>query len=223
MPGGKPSGGSPSGGSPSGGVAIACTGGIGSGKSTVGALLAARGATVVDADIVARQVVAPGTPGLAAVVERFGEGVLDAGGSLARARLAHLVFADPQARLDLEAIVHPAVRRRLHDDLAHARAAGLVGVAEIPLLVDGQMRRALDLDGVLLVDVPEDVALERLTTSRQMSEADARARMAAQPTRAERLAGADFVILNLGSAAELAQMVDLAWSWLSELATGVGR
>jgi dephospho-CoA kinase len=198
-------------------VVIACTGGIGSGKSSVGRLLAARGAAVLDADVLAREVVEAGTPALDAISARFGSGVLAADGSLNRAALAAIVFEDGEARRALERIVHPAVGELLEQRSEALRRRCEAVVLEIPLLVDAAVRQRYGLDGVLLVDVPEELALERLTASRHMAPDDARARIAAQPTRAERLTAADFVILNLGSPAELAEMVDRAWSWVSVL------
>ncbi len=199
------------------GVVVACTGSIGSGKSTVGRLLAGHGATVLDADQVARDVVLPGTAGFAAVVSRFGAGVVAADGSLDRAALARTVFADPAARRDLEAIVHPAVIASLRTRLEELREGGGVSVVELPLLVDATARQRYGLDGVLLVHTTEELALQRLTTERNMAEDDARARLAAQPPLAERLAWADFVVLNLGSPAELAEMAERAWCWIEGL------
>ncbi len=196
---------------------IACTGGIGSGKSTVARLLADRGAAVVDADAVARQVVEPGAPALGEIVRRFGEAIVRRDGSLDRAALAAVVFADPLARGDLESIVHPRVHEVLARLLPELAATHPVVVLELPLLVDAAARRLHHLDGVLAVDCPEDLALERLVSRRGLAESDARARLAAQPARAERIANADFVILNVGSFEELAEMVGRAWSWIASL------
>ncbi len=204
------------------GVVVACTGGIGSGKSTVGHMLAERGATVVDADALAREVVASGTTGLAEVAVRFGPGVLQADGTLDRAALAAIVFHDAAARHDLEQILHPGIGVLLSERLGRLREAGGVGVVELPLLVDADARRRYGLDGVLLVHAAEEIAVARLTAGREMGEADARARIAAQPPLAERLAGADFVILNLGSPDELNEMVDRAWLWIEGLRTDGG-
>jgi dephospho-CoA kinase len=174
---------------------------------------------VLDADAAAREVLAPGTAGLAAVEARFGPGVLAGDGSLDRAALARVVFRDASARRELEQIVHPAVVPLLRDRLAELRRQGAVGVAELPLLVDATARARYGLDGVLLVHAPEDLALERLA-ERGMDPDDARARIAAQPGLAERLAAADFVILNVGSPAELGEMVNRAWSWIVTLREG---
>jgi dephospho-CoA kinase len=192
-------------------LVVGLTGGIGSGKSTVAELLRARGATVIDADLLAREVVAPGTPGFRAVVARFGPGVVDPDGGLDRRALAGIVFADPGALADLNAIVHPAVRARIDDRLRELRTTAEAGVVvlEIPLLVESG--RSYGAAAVIVVDCPEDVALRRLVVERGMDEGDARRRMAAQLSRADRLAAADIVIDNSGSPAELAAEVDRVW------------
>lgn len=194
-------------------VVVGLTGGIGSGKSTVAALLAARGAVVVDADLLAREAVAPGTRGLADVVARFGPAVLAPDGTLNRQALADLVFADPAALADLNAIVHPVVRAAIADRLAalDGGPAPLV-VLEIPLLVESG--RSYGASAVIVVDCPEEVAVRRLVEGRGMDEADARRRMAAQASRADRLAAADLVIDNSGSRDELEREVDRAWAAL---------
>jgi dephospho-CoA kinase len=194
-------------------VVVGLTGGIGSGKSTVAALLAARGAVVVDADLLAREAVAPGTRGLADVVARFGPAVLAPDGTLDRQALADLVFADPAALADLNAIVHPVVRAAIADRLAalDGGPAPLV-VLEIPLLVESG--RSYGASAVIVVDCPEEVAVRRLVEGRGMDEADARRRMAAQASRADRLAAADLVIDNSGSRDELEREVDRAWAAL---------
>lgn len=197
-------------------VVVALTGGIGSGKSTVAALLAARGATVVDADRLAREVVAPGTPGIRQVVARFGPGVVAEDGSLDRGALADLVFGDPAALADLNAIVHPAVRAGIEERLVDLRAAGAgVVVLEIPLLIESG--RSYGAAAVIVVDCPEETALRRLAEGRGMDEADARRRMAAQISRAHRLAAADIVIDNSGPVDALAAQVDRAWAGVQRL------
>lgn len=187
---------------------VGLTGGIGSGKSTVSALLADRGALVVDYDLLAREAVEPGTPALAAIAERFGPSVIAADGSLDRPGLGAVVFADESARVDLEAITHPAIR-----DLAVARLtaapADSVVVHDHPLLVEMGMAALCDL--VVVVDVPEDVQVDRLVSLRGITEADARARLAAQSTRDERVAAADVVIDNTGSVADLEVEVGRLW------------
>lgn len=192
----------------SGRLLIGLTGGIGSGKSTVAGLLAAKGAVVIDADLLAREVVAPGTPGLAEVVQRFGDGVLAADGALDRAALGRIVFADPVARRDLEAIIHPAVRARAAG-LTSAAPAGAVVVQVIPLLVETGQQDAFDL--VVVVDVDPAVQLDRVRARDGFDEAAARRRLQAQASREARLAAADWVISNDGSPADLAALVSVFW------------
>lgn len=191
---------------------VGLTGGIGSGKSEVARLLASHGAVVVDSDRLAREVVAPGTPGLAAVVDAFGEEFLDDGGALARDRLAALVFADAAARERLNAIVHPLVAAAAAERLAGVPEDAVV-VQDVPLLVEAGLAPAFDV--VVVVDVPREVQLDRLVRQRGMSPADAEARIAAQATREERLAVADHVIPNDGTLAELAQRVSSLWVMLT--------
>jgi len=194
-------------------LVVGLTGGIGSGKSTVAALLAAKGATVIDADRLARDVVAPDTPGYAEVVARFGPGVVAAGGSLDRRALADIVFGDPAALVDLNAIVHPAVRAAIQERLAALRSASPdddVVVLEIPLLVESG--RSYGAEAVIVVDCEEDIALRRLVEDRGMDEADARRRMAAQISRAGRTNAADLLIDNSGSPADLGRQVDELWA-----------
>ncbi|MCZ2828217.1 dephospho-CoA kinase [Modestobacter sp. VKM Ac-2986] len=187
---------------------IGLTGGIGSGKSTVAALLAERGAQVVDADRIAREVVEPGTPGLAAVVAEFGDGVLTADGALDRAALASIVFGDPAARARLDGIVHPLVRARAAELVAAAPPDAVV-VQDVPLLVEtGQ---AGDFDLVLVVQADPGTRVERLV-GRGLSAADARARMASQATDEERRAVADVVLHNDGDRVALAEEVDRFWA-----------
>lgn len=190
---------------------VALTGGIGSGKSTVAAMLAERGAAVVDADDLAREAVVPGRPGYDAVVRRFGPGVVASDGTLDRSALAEVVFADPAALADLNGIVHPAVREAIAERLA-ALAGGTaeVVVLEIPLLVESG--GSYQVDAVIVVDCPEDVAVRRLVEGRGISEADVRRRMAAQATRTDRLAAADTVIDNTGPPDALTPQVDVLWS-----------
>jgi dephospho-CoA kinase len=190
---------------------VGLTGGIGSGKSTVSALLAERGAVVIDYDVLAREAVEPGGPGLAAIAERFGDGVIAADGSLDRPALASIVFADAAALADLNGITHPEIGRLA---AAHEAAAGpdAIVVHDNPLLVE--MGAAERCDVVLVVDVPEDVQIARLVGSRGMSEDEARARIAAQASREQRTGAADLVIDNTGSRDELARIVGGAWDEL---------
>jgi dephospho-CoA kinase len=189
---------------------VGLTGGIGSGKSTVAAMLAERGAVIVDADALAREAVAPGTPGLSEVVARFGRDMVADHGSLDRAALARVVFADPAALADLNAIVHPAVRAAIAERLAALDGFDGVVVLEIPLLVESG--RSYGQSAVIVVDCPEEVAVARLVDGRGMDEGDARRRMAAQVSRADRLAAADLVVDNGGSRADLEAEVDRVWA-----------
>ncbi len=187
---------------------IGLTGGIGSGKSTVAALLAERGALVVDADRIARQVVEPGTPGLAAVVAEFGEDVLAPDGSLDRPALASVVFADPAARARLDAVVHPLVRARSAEVVATAPADAVV-VNDVPLLVETGQAGSYDL--VLVVEADPATRVQRLV-ARGLTADDARARIASQATDEERRAVADVVLRNDGDRAELAAQVERFWA-----------
>ena len=189
-------------------LSIGLTGGIGSGKSTVSALLAARGAVVVDADRIAREVVEPGTPGLAAIVEAFGDGVLRPDGGLDRPALAAVVFADPGARARLDGIVHPLVRARAAE-LAAAAPPGAVVVHDVPLLVESGRREPYDL--VLVVETDLATRVARLV-GRGLSEEDARARIAVQATDEQRRAVADVVLENDGTPEDLAEQVDRFWA-----------
>ena len=187
---------------------IGLTGGIGSGKSTVSALLAERGARIVDADVLAREAVAAGSPGLAAVVDAFGDGVLSADGSLDRPALAAVVFGDPAARATLDGIVHPLVRVRAVE-LITAMPEDAVVVQDIPLLVETGQASAFDL--VLVVEADPEVRVARLV-QRGLAEDDARARIAAQATDEQRRAVADVVLDNSGTPEHLAEQVDRFWA-----------
>jgi dephospho-CoA kinase len=192
---------------------IGLTGGIGSGKSEVSRLLGRHGAVVIDADRLAREVVEPGTPGLAEVVETFGPGVLAADGSLDRPALGARVFGDDDGRRRLEAIVHPRVRARAAE-LEAAAGPDAVVVHDIPLLVEtGQ---ADGFDGVIVVDVPAEVQVQRLVTQRGMSEDEARSRIAAQASREQRTGVADWIIDNTGSLADLEATVARVWKELRD-------
>ena len=197
-------------------VVVGLTGGIGSGKSTVAALLARRGAVVVDADQLARDCTAPGGAAYEAVVSRFGPDVVSADGAIDRARLAAVVFADPAARADLEAIIHPCVRAGVAARVAGEAGTDHVVVVEIPLLAESPAARA-GLEVIVVVDCPEDEAVSRLVRNRGMTEADAGARVAAQASRAERLSIADYVVDNAGGRDELDNAVERCWEWLEAL------
>lgn len=187
---------------------VGLTGGIGSGKSTVARRLVARGAVLVDSDAIAREVVAPGTDGLAEVVAAFGKGVLDASGALDRPALAAVVFGDPAARERLNAVVHPRVRARSAELIAAAPADAVV-VQDVPLLVEGGMAPLFALVVVVHADAEERV--RRLVELRGMPEADARARIAAQADDAARRAAADVWLDNSGDERDLEAAVDALW------------
>ena len=198
-------------------LVVGLTGGIGAGKSTVAEMLAARGAVVVDADRVARQVVEPGTPAHAALVARFGPGIVDDEGGIDRAALAAMVFGDPAALADLNAITHPAIGVEMVRQRDEHAGTDRVVVMDIPLLTEAH-RQLLSLAAVVVVDVPPETALERLVDARGMDRADAEARMAAQVDRATRLSVADLVVDNSGDRAQLAGEVDRVWRAIEELA-----
>jgi len=192
-------------------VRVGLTGGIASGKSLVAAELAARGAIIIDADVLAREVVEPGTPALAAIVERFGSQVLT-DGQLDRSRLGEIVFADPLARRDLERIVHPAVRARAIELERCAEGAAVV-VHVIPLLVEtGQQQ---NFDFVVTVDVDQETQIQRLMARNGFSRAEAESRIAAQATREDRRAAADVVLDNTGTLARLRDQIAALWTVLT--------
>ncbi|MET9153742.1 dephospho-CoA kinase [Streptomyces griseoflavus] len=192
-------------------LTVGLTGGIGAGKSEVSRLLVECGAVLIDADRIAREVVEPGTPGLAAVVDAFGEDVLAADGRLDRPRLGSIVFADAEKLAVLNSIVHPLVGARSRE-LEEAAAEDAVVVHDVPLLTENGLAPLYDL--VIVVDASPATQLERLVGRRGMSEDDARARMAAQATREQRRAVADIVIDNDVPLDELAQRVKDVWSEL---------
>jgi len=198
-------------------LAIGLTGGIGSGKSSVADLLARRGAVLVDADEIAREVVEPGGPAYRSVVERFGDGVRARDGTIDRAALAGVVFSDPAALADLNAITHPIIGAVMSARLAElSRSAVAVSVVVVPLLRREHVD-ALGLRAVVVVDCTIEVAIDRLVRLRGMAEPDARARIAAQPPREDRLALADYVVDNSGTYEELEQQVDALWGWIQSL------
>ena len=193
---------------------VGLTGGIGAGKSTVSARLAARGAVIVDADALVRELQASGTPVFDAIVERFGPGVVGPDGELDRPALAAIVFGDPDALKDLNGLVHPAVGAEVLRRVAEQQGTDRVVVLDVPLLVESGRYLA---SGVIVVDVDPDLAVERLVRDRGMTEEDARARMARQVSREERRAKADLVIDNSGPPEALDEAVDRAWAWISTL------
>lgn len=190
---------------------VGLTGGIGAGKSEVSGRLAAAGAVVLDADAVAREVAEPGTPGLAEIVAAFGSGVLGPDGALDRGKLGRLVFADAGLLGKLNAIVHPLVAERMRE-LEQQAPPGSVVVHDVPLIAENGLAGSYDL--VVVVDVPVQTQAERLTRQRGMSPDEARARIAAQASRAARLAVADLVVDNSGSLADLDQRVAELWAEL---------
>ena len=197
-------------------LVVGLTGGIGSGKSTVSALLAARGAVVVDADAITRELQAAGTPVFDAMVERFGPGIVGPDGELDRPAVADLVFNDPEALADLNALVHPAVGAEIAQRMAALADTDAIVVLDVPLLVES--KRGYPVAGLLVVDVDPEVAVRRLVEQRGMREGDVRSRMSRQAIREERLAKADFVIDNGTSLERLAEQVDAAWRWIEKLA-----
>ena len=188
---------------------VGLTGGIGSGKSTVAQRFSTLGAAVIDADVLAREVVAPGSPGLAAVAERFGDEVLEDDGALNRAALGAIVFADPQARRDLESITHPLIAART-TELVQAAGDVSIVVHDVPLLVEKDMGAGYHL--VVVVDAAQEARLRRLATTRGMTEAEARSRMAAQASDEQRRAAADVWLDNDGSRDDLVVAVDRLWT-----------
>ncbi|PPG90010.1 dephospho-CoA kinase [Rathayibacter rathayi] len=190
---------------------LALTGGIASGKSTVARRLAEHGAVVVDADVLARQVVEPGEPALAAIIERFGPAVIRSDGALDRAALGTIIFSDAVARADLNAITHPAVTLRSQRLFAEAAAADpdVVVVYDVPLLAEG--RGAREFDEVVVVHAPQRTRIERLVALRGMTEEQARARVSSQASDEERLALADVVIDSSGTLDETLARTDALW------------
>ncbi len=195
-------------------IVVGLTGGIGSGKSTVSAALAELGAVVIDADATARQLQEPGQTVFMAIVHRFGNEMVAADGTLDRLALAALVFPNPDLLKDLNALTHPAIgaeiRRRMR---AHLGTDDVV-VLDVPLLIENSR---YPVAGVAVVDLPVEMAVDRLVNSRGMDEADARARIARQATREERLAKADFVIDNSGDRAALTVQIIPLWEWMRSL------
>ncbi len=194
--------------------AIGLTGGMGSGKSTVARLLAGRGATVLDADQVTRELQRPGHPVYDAIVDRFGRGVVAPDGSLDRWALATVVFGDRAALADLEGLVHPEVAAAMGARMAAAAGTDRVVVLEVPLLVEAS---GYPVAGVVVVDCPVDTAVRRLVEHRGMVEADVRARIARQAARQERLARADVVVDNAGPPEALEPQIDRVWAWIQTL------
>ena len=195
-------------------ILIGLTGGIGSGKSTVSSLLAERGAVIIDADAIARELQAPGAPLLNTLAEQFGAEIIDANGALDRVALAGIVFSDADALKNLNKIVHPAIAAEMDRRMKEQRDTNNVVVLDIPLLAENPRK---GLCGVIVVDVPVDVAVHRLVTFRNMEETDARARIAKQATREDRAKIADRIIDNSGDLESLTPQVDDVWAWAQSL------
>jgi dephospho-CoA kinase len=200
---------------------VGLTGGIGTGKSTVARMLEKRGAVVFDADILARQAVAPGTPGFDQVVERFGPNVLAPGGGLDREALASIVFSDPAARRDLEGIVHPEVRRMFAEGCEEYRDSDRVVVFSAPLLVETGMHTAFDL--LIVVSSPVATQIERLMRDRGMGERDVQARIAAQLPLEAKAEVADVLVDNEGTLEDLERRVERVWRDLDARASAGAR
>lgn len=198
-------------------IEVGLTGCIGSGKSTVAAALVRRGAVLLDADAIVVELQQPGSPTLEAMVAHFGPSILRPDGHLDRAAVAGIVFEDPQELAALNAIVHPAVRAEMaarRDELVGSEA---VIVADIPLLAEAEPERRAGLAGIVVVDVAPEVAVQRLVAGRGLTAGEARARLARQASRAERLALADFVIDNDGTPEALEEQVARCWQWIGSL------
>lgn len=192
---------------------IGLTGGIGSGKSTVASMLASRGAVLIDADAIARELVEPGEPALEALVDEFGSSILQPDGSLSRATLASIAFRDPGATERLNAIMHPRIAEESRRRMDEAPDDSVV-VYDMPLLVETGQQSLVDV--VVVVDAPEDVQIERAVGMRGLEEQDVRRRIALQASREERRSVADVVIDNSGSRDETEEQVDRLWRHLRE-------
>ncbi|MEO7397760.1 MAG: dephospho-CoA kinase [Ilumatobacteraceae bacterium] len=195
-------------------IVVGLTGGIGSGKSTVSAQLAGLGAVIIDADATARRLQHPGGSVFRAIVDRFGQGIVAADGTLDRAALAALVFPNPELLDELNALTHPAIGAAIRAQIRAQLGTDNVVVLDVALLIESGR---YPVAGVAVVDAPIDVAVERLVRLRGMDEADARARIARQASRDERLAKADYVIDNSGGRDDLIAAVPALWTWMQSL------
>ncbi|MFI5043552.1 MAG: dephospho-CoA kinase [Acidimicrobiales bacterium] len=193
---------------------IGLTGGIGSGKSTVSGALAERGAVVVDADAIVKELQSPGTVVFDEMVERFGPDIVGPDGGLDRARVAEIVFNDADALKDLSGIVHPRVQAEIFRRIEEQTDTDNVVVLDIPLLVESGYPGLL---GTIVVDLDPEVAITRLIEFREFTEDDARARIAKQATREQRLEKADFVVDNSGTPDDLPSQIDAVWEWIETL------
>ncbi|MHB1710523.1 MAG: dephospho-CoA kinase [Acidimicrobiales bacterium] len=206
----------------SGMLAVGLTGGIGAGKSAVAELLVAKGAILIDADVIAREVVAPGGPAYQPMIDRFGIGILDGDGRIDRPTVAAIVFGDPRALADLNAITHPAIGVAMIERREQMAGGDGIVVLDIPLL-KAMHRHVLSLDAVVVVDAPMEMVLDRLIHRRGMVRKDAEARIAAQFDRQARLEGADLVVDNSGDERHLAGEVARVWTQLLALQRRVGH
>ena len=195
-------------------ILIGLTGGIGCGKSEVSRLLQKRGAVVIDADLIVRELQQPGQEIFVRMVKMLGDKVVASDGSLDRAAVANEVFKDAELLKKLNLLIHPVVRRVMNERVESYQETNEVVVLDIPLLVENPRE---GLDGVLVVDLDPNVAVERIVEQRNMSIDDAKARVSRQSTREQRLAIADHVIDNSGDRGALANQVDIAWSWIKSL------
>ncbi len=195
-------------------ILIGLTGGIGCGKTEVSRLLEKRGAVIVDADLIVRELQQPGAEIFLRMVEMFGRKVLATDGSLDRAAVANEVFKDDELLKKLNSLIHPVVRRVMNERVESYRATDKIVVLDIPLLVENPRE---GLDGVLVVDLDPQIAIERIVSQRNMKIDDAKSRVSAQSTREQRLAIAGHVIDNSGDRDALAIQVDVAWSWITSL------
>lgn len=195
-------------------ILIGLTGGIGCGKSEVSRLLEKRGAVIVDADLIVRELQQPGAEIFLRMVEMFGDKVVAADGSLDRAAVANEVFKDTEILGKLNLLIHPVVRRVMNERVEKYRDTDKVVVLDIPLLVENPRE---GLDGILVVDLDPQIAIERIVDQRKMSIDDAKARVSRQSSREQRLAIANHVIDNSGDRDALAKQVEAAWSWITSL------
>jgi len=197
-------------------ILVGCTGGIGSGKSTVCAYFAERGARIIDADAIARRLSRPDGTAYPEIIGAFGAGILGRDSEIDRAKLAAIVFQDQKERVRLESIVHPLVEAEIAHQLASIDDDAVV-VLDHPLLAETNARERFGLDGVIVVDAPEEEVIERLAGSRAMTPGRVRERIAAQSSRERRRSVADFIIINIGTLEELRDMSERAWEWINGL------
>ncbi len=195
-------------------ILIGLTGGIGCGKSEVSRLLEMRGAIIIDADLIVRELQKPGAEIFLRMVEMFGDKVVAMDGSLDRSAVANEVFKDGEILKKLNLLIHPVVRRVMNERVESYRATDKIVVLDIPLLVENPRE---ELDGVLVVDLDPQIAIERIVSQRNMTIDDAKARVSAQSTREQRLAIADHVVDNSGDRDALSRQVETAWSWITSL------